>query len=179
MVLGTQLHISLAQELIEQIAPVENDEDMPMRKKPKSTTGLWTSSWREETQDSDWVEWCRGENFGDPDKDQWFLLTPRIDARIYMIDSLTDLERLLIQYEWYSPLAKKIARTVGREHARYYTSIDFERLSKEYDALHLTEYGNGQLHLSYPLDLNAWDSESTIWFHWCFTEVRKIQLALK
>src|SRR5436853_6944986 len=72
--IGVQLHISLSQALVDQIASVENDE-MSFRKKPKY--GFWTSSWREETQDSSWVEWCSGENYGDPYSQQWFLLTPK------------------------------------------------------------------------------------------------------
>src|SRR5437016_4054794 len=111
--MDVQLHITPAYDMIEQVASVENDADGPFRKKPKSTTGLWTSSWREETQDSDWIEWCRGENFGDPDTSQWFLLTPREDVKLYIIDSLADLEKLMKDYLWLSPLAEKIRDTIG------------------------------------------------------------------
>ena len=110
MQVGIQLHLSEVHALAENVASVENDPMSPFRKKPKY--GFWTSTWREETQDSDWVEWCRGQ--------------------------------------------------------------DFEQLAQSYDGLRLTERGNSRLHLSYPLDLNSWDSESTLWFRWCFTAVEKI-----
>ncbi len=168
MMLGVQLHISSVQELVEQVASVENNTHSSMRK-PKY--GLWTSSWREETQDSGWVEWCRYEEFDDPGKQQWFLLTPKAESRLYVIDCYSDLQRLVDTYIWESPEAKQL----GNSHLRkYYTGIDFERLSQDYDGLHLTKKGNNRLHLSYPLDLNAWDSESTVWFRWCFTKIEKI-----
>ena len=171
--LGVQLHFSSVQALIEQVASVENDE-MIFRYKPKSTTGLWTSSWREETKDSEWVEWCRGQEFDSPDESQWFLLTPKTDSRLYVIDCYSDLQRLIDIYNWESPISKTIKRKLGDPYARHYEGIDFVRLAQDYDGLHLTSNGNEQLHLSHPLNMNAWDSESTVWFRWCFTKVEKI-----
>jgi hypothetical protein len=171
MMLGVQLHFSCVQALIEQVAPIENDE-MASRKKPKSTSGLWTSSWREETKDSEWVEWCRGENFSNPDESQWFLLTPKEHSRLYVIDCYADLERLLETYLWELPEIKRLSELSYLR--RYYRGIDFERLSQDYDGLHLTSHGNEDLHHGFPLDMNAWDSESTVWFRWCFTKVEKI-----
>ncbi len=149
--LGVQLHISCVQALAEQVASVENNTRSSIRK-PKY--GLWTSSWREETQDSGWVEWCRWEEFDDPDKQQWFLLTPKADSKLYVIDCYADLQRLVDTYIWESPEAKQL----GNSHLRkYYTGIDFERLSQDYDGLHLTKKGNNRL-----------------WFRWCFTKIEKI-----
>ncbi len=163
--LGIQLHISSAKILIEQVAPVENDFEAYHRQKPKG--GLWTSSWQEET--SAWVEWCRGEDFDNVDERIWWLLTPRPNCKLYIIDSLKDFQRCLMEYGEPAPLA--IAYPVFAEKR----VIDFEKLAQEFDGVHLTERGNGQTHLSYPNDLNAWDCESTLWFRWCFTEVRQMQ----
>jgi len=169
-VIGIQLHFSFAQIMREREIPIKNDE-MTFRYKPDG--GFWTSTWREETQDSEWVEWCRGENFASPDESNWFLLTPKEDSKLYVIDTYADLERLLAYYPWTSPLAKSLPRESYL--LKYYTGIDFERLAQDYDGLHLTYEGNNRLHLSYPLNLNGWDAESTVWFRWCFTEVRHIE----
>ena len=167
--MSIQLHISSAKVLIEQIAPVKNNEKMVSIKKPEGSTGLWTSTWREETQDSAWVEWCAGENFGTPYTDHWYLLTSSPDSNLYVIDSVADFSRLLKLYHYECPLVQKM-RAAGYAPA----TIDFEALSKDYDGLHLTERGNARTHLAYPHDLNSWDSESTLWFRWCFTSVKQI-----
>jgi len=172
MVIGIQLHISVATALIEQVVPVENSEEAGYVKKPKRGTGFWTSTWRPETQDSEWVEWCAGENYSNPYADTWHLLTPKSDTQLYVIDSHADLLHLLDLYPWESR-ATRIMREAG--FAR--TTIDFEHLSKEYDGIHLTERGNAQTHLSYPHELNSWDCESTLWFRWCFSEVKRITVA--
>ena len=167
--IGTQLHFSFAQILREREIPFKNDE-MTFRYKPEG--GLWTSTWREETHDSEWVEWCRGEKFGSPDESNWFLFTPKEESRLYIIDSYADLERLLSTYPFESPLIKGLEDSHLRH---YYVGIDFERLAQDYDGLHLTSEGNSRLHISYPLNMNAWDAESTVWFRWCFTDVQRIE----
>lgn len=58
----------------------------------------------------------------------------------------------------------------------HFTGFDFERMAEEYDGLHLTEEAAGSLHLSYPLDMNSWDCESTVWFRWVFSEVSRIEV---
>jgi len=102
----------------------------------------------------------------------WVVLTPDEDVRLYEIDSLKDLNRLLKEYPHLPP-----------EHWRtdpiallYSTSIDFETLCADgYDGIHLTEKGNDEVHLGFPVDMNGWDVESTIWFRWCFVAEREVQ----
>ena len=167
MLLGKQLYITASDTLSDQtFVGVRNSQDMAFIKKPTRGTGLWTSTWREETQDSDWVEWCHGNDFGDPYKKNWLLLTPKDDIKLYMIDSLKDLHRLLRDHGYRDPIMEAVGIMK--------TTIDFERLSLEYDGIWLTEQGNQETHLSYPEDLNAWDCESILWFRWCFTEVQRI-----
>ena len=164
---GTQLHISSAKALIEQVAPVENEFDAYYRQKPKG--GFWTSTWREESQDSDWIEWCRGNSYYSTDESNiWWLLTPRPECRLYTIDSLRDFTGLLMEYGERPPIAYEIPLFADRR------VIDFEKLARQFDGVHLTERGNAGTHLSYPNNLNAWDCESTLWFRWCFSEVRQI-----
>ena len=169
--LGAQLHISSSPVMREQVTSVANEEEI-FRKKPRHATGLWTSTWRESTQDSAWVAWCQG-TLGDPYEDSWFLLVPHKDATLFVIDSLQDLRRLMNTYPYESRQAPRLKAMGSPSH--FYQGIDFMRLAQDYDGLHLTERGNGRLHLSYPLDMNAWDCESTVWFHWCFTDVRCIE----
>ena len=167
MNLGVQLHISPAQALIEQVAAVENDPELYFRQKPNG--GFWTSSWREDTQDSDWVEWCRSEAFDTVEERNWWLLTPHPECKIYTIDSLADFNRCLTEYGYPAKIASLDLIFAGKR------VIDFEKLALEFDGLHLTERGNAQTHLSYPNDLNGWDCESTLWFRWCFTSVERIE----
>lgn len=163
--LGKQLYITSEETLNQAVVPVTNSDETGFIKKPAAGTGLWTSSWREETQDSAWVEWCQGENFGKPYEKTWHLLTPQEDVKLYVIDGLKDLNKLLRTHKWDQPKWEEYRRT----------AIDFERLALEYDGLWLTEKGDAETHLSYPDDLNAWDCESVLWFKWCFTEVQRIE----
>ena len=166
---GVQLYITHSDELREEVTPVVNDPESFYRQKP--TGGFWTSSYREESQDSDWVDWCRGENFSDPDTMNWWLLTPHADCKLYTIRSLKGFNRCLMEYGSPVPLAQEYPSFAAKR------VIDFERLALEYDGLHLTERGNQETHLSYPNNLNAWDAESTLWFRWRFTQIEKISPA--
>jgi len=165
--LGVQLFVGNAVPLPELLEPIKNDPDAYYRQKPHG--GFWTSTYRKETHDSAWIEWCRGEEFGDVDKLRWHLLTPRPDCKIYTIDSRMDFKRLLKTHGLVPPIAHMHSFFADK------LTIDFEKLAQEYDGLHLTSRGNGQTHLSYPNDLNAWDCESILWFRWCFTEVQQVQ----
>lgn len=153
-------------------------------KKPRPGTGLWTSSWCEESQDSEWVQWCRSESFGDVDARRWYLLTPRPNLVLYEVDALADLHRLLKTYSWQPQYLRELnkgwEKWILASDYNFFTDdehfawVDFERLAEDYDGLHLTSEGNAATHLSYPQDMNAWDCESTVWFRWCFCEVKEI-----
>jgi hypothetical protein len=131
--------------------------------KPKG--GLWTSTWRTETEDSDWIEWCRGAQFGDVDSQEWYQLEPSSNARIYTIDSVVDLVALHNKYN----------ETPVNYTSFYESFIDFERLSIDYDAIHLTGNGECVTRFSTP-SLYGWDCESTIWFRWCFDAVTNCRM---
>lgn len=172
MLLGKQLYITSG-EIVkpECFVGARNCEDTAFIKKPWRGTGLWTSTWREGTRDSAWVEWCRWNDFEAPYEKQWYILVSKEDINLYVIDKLTDLQGLMQDYGWMPPLFAKRNDGLLLEHFR---GIDFERLALEYDGIWLTEQGNNETHLSYPHNLYGWDCESMLWFHWCFTEVQRI-----
>jgi hypothetical protein len=151
--LGEQLHIGICQALIPMVVPVRN------RAFVKPEGGLWTSTLLPKSG-SDWVEWCAIEDFDAPYEKIWHVLKP-LPARILVIDSLADLEAVLPKY------SVKLALSL-----RY---PDFEKLATAWDAIHLTSRGQVETRLSYPDNLYGWDSESTLWFRWCFDEVRRVE----
>ncbi len=174
--MDAQLYLIPESTMREEVTPVQNDRCAIYMKKPVAGTGLWTSAYREETDDSAWVEWCHSETYSNPDRQYWHLLTPRHDARIYTIDGPNDFIALIARYPYVSQeLERCLPPRAFFRH--YYTGIDFEKLSQDYDGLHLTEEGNAQLHLpfDYDFDMNAWDVESTVWFRWCFEKVECIR----
>lgn len=150
----------------QQFQPVVNDPD-DYRQKPRHG-GLWTSTWREKTQDSAWVAWCQDNSFGDVEQMAWWLLTPAKDIRVYTIASVAGLERCLQEYGRPHLLAQRVS--VFTQFAKKRV-LDFERLAQDYDCLHLTARGASETHLSLPNDMNSWDCESTLWFRWCFVDV--------
>jgi len=166
--IGKQLHVTPIEALTSEafITPY-NSEKMPYIKKPARGTGLWTSTWREETQDSAWIEWCCGNGFGEPYKENWHILTPPENTKLFVVDSMMDFHRLLRYYGYEDEKMKS--------YGMHRTHIDFERMIQEYDGIWLTEQGNTETHLSDPDDLNYWDCESILWFKWCFTSVERIE----
>lgn len=152
--MDTQLHVSSSFWVrVGEFVPVSNKEYFN-----KPYGGLWTSTYRPETHDSEWVEWCRDEAFGNVNSLAWHVLTPKADARIYTVNTLDDLHKLCHTYR------------LACEY-EYLTCLDFETMSREYDGIHLTSNGQVETRLSYPENLYGWDVESTLWFHWCFERV--------
>lgn len=190
---GKQLHISMTDELLDasRFVPVRNDDFTETRKKPEAGTGFWTSSFREETQDSAWVAYLQ-RNDQEPFSVSWYLLTPREGITLYIVDNLEDLFALLDTYTLETPYQQKENAELGELHLsapyssyyrqlpttkrnRHFAAIDFERLAQDYDGMWLTEAGKKATHLSIPHNLNGWDSESVLWFRWCFTQIERIE----
>ena len=168
-----QLHCSRWREEVTDVLEIVNDRYDTFRRKPLG--GLWTSTWLGEERGSAWVQWCRANEYGSPDTENWFLLRPKKNARLYVLDNYNDLLTLIDKFPYETDMYRSYARTEGRKEAMRYLTIDFEKLAGYYDGLHLTERGNNQLHYCDPPHLNAWDVESTVWFRWCFTSVERIK----
>jgi len=174
--MNTQLHISRETgSLREEVRPARNSEQSTYAKKPEYGTGFWTSTWNPVQQTSAWVEWCHANDFDDPYKKSWHLLQPKKTARLYVIDNVLDLADLLKYHSWVPPRFGKTELAMNPIMLRLFRGFDFETLSQFYDGLHLTAQGNDLLHLGHPLDMNAWDCESILWFHWCFSSVERIK----
>ena len=140
------------------IKPVTNDSFGGV--KPKN--GLWTSTYDPECG-SAWVQWNFSERFAGIRKNDLlyfhaYVLYPQ-EAKVAVIDTLEDLENLIEKYRFKTEVP---FRFFGTE------SLDFEALSQDYDALHLTEKGQWATRHGSP-NLYGWDVESTLWFRDCFS----------
>lgn len=145
--------------------------------KPDSNQCLWTSSWLNQPDFSDWIKWCKIEKFESSVR-QGFLLDPQKDARIFEIDSIDDYISLRDNYTTIFSeinLADEMFKTLQLR------VVDFELMSLDIDAIHLTKNGQYETHL--PLltvggnknlanrlgfdttALYGWDCESTLWLN--------------
>ena len=112
----------------------------------KPIWGLWTSPIK---SNWGWKDWCLAENFRTCDDSDSFNLRFKEGSKILVIDSLQDLEKLpKYKVEYTERFSKEYP--------------DFELLSKECDAIWLTEKGQTETHLSHPLSLYGWDCESIL-----------------
>ena len=110
----------------------------------KPIGGLWASPINSKWG---WVDWCKLENYGDITKSFTFWY----EGNLLIIDSLDDL--------------KTKVHFVNKQEYKYYARIDFEKLSKKYDAMFLTENGQRETRYSHPESLYGWDCESILIFN--------------
>ncbi len=150
--LGTQLFIGDKPDP-QRFIPATNCDRRAYVGKPKG--GLWTSSLNDDGA-SDWVRWCEAEDFGGVDVKARWTLAPLDAGRVIVVNGHGDLHRLFESY--------------GTGLQTHYSAVlDFDAMIRDsYVGMHLTERGNSEVHLSYPLHLNAWDCESTVFFKWVF-----------
>lgn len=114
----------------------------------KPLGGLWTSP-----VDSSygWKDWCESNDFSNGDNNLSFTVELKSNAKILVIDDLRTLKLLSISY----PFGHRILGEFGEY-------LNFERIAKEYDAIHLTDRGQSETHLSTPVKLYGWDCESVL-----------------
>ena len=113
----------------------------------KPIGGIWGSTYiRDEVYSSAWEKWCISENFGYSWKEA-VIFTLKKDAKVYVIDSVQDLNNLAKVYNIHGN---------GR-----ITHLDFEAMvAAGIDAIHLTEKGEEETRFSWPYSLYGWDVES-------------------
>lgn len=166
--LGPQMRVGGARPEILRLVPAYHDPSWEHMNKPGA--GLWTSSLVDGF--SDWVRWSREQRYGDPDHETWWKLVPRYDARLLEFDTVEDLESALAVFGEVTERYRD--RGVFDSPVLRYDTI----IAAGYDGVHLTENGSRVLHwgtLSSPIAFNAWDVESTVWFHWAFAKVRRLR----
>lgn len=154
--LGPQLLLHDEAILRPEVRPIRNDR----KALGKPRGALWTSTYNP-IYGSGWVCWCVAYRYNEPFDLHWTVLSIPKSARIAVIASHADLARLIERYP-------RILR--GR------LGLDFERLSAEYDGLHLTNEGyvRTRSKRSGPA-LVGWDCESTLWFRWIFSEWHEVK----
>lgn len=115
----------------------------------KPNGGLWGSP-----IDSSlgWKDWCDSENFrqdvGFNSGFTWEISDP---SRILVLDSMKTYQSLPGLYK-----IKYLDEPLGGE------SLNFERISQDYDAILLTENGLDELRGDFSLNFYSWDCESII-----------------
>lgn len=143
----------------------------------KPRGGFWTSSYRHDAEPgskSDWLDWASSEMPGKASSEH-MILRPIPNAKIFEIDDEEDMRYL---FDKYGTLVSGMP------------DLDWQKLSQDYDGLRVTENAAHKFHLNYVsmedlikkkglkspfqqygrdhflsgVTLNAWDSESTIWF---------------
>jgi hypothetical protein len=153
-VLPPQLYVGDQETLERKVWPVRNDPQQ--LGKPRG--GFWTSTY-DLDYGSAWVSWCVAYRYNDPLELHWTVLHARKSARVAVIDSASRLAALIERYP---------------RILRQRRGLDFERLSKEYDGLHLTTDGYIQTHSKRSgSKLLGWDCESTVWFRWVFSRMEE------
>ena len=155
----SQLHVSrIGATSILDIPPVENTN---YKWKPRG--GFWTSTFIPEGEfPSEWVEYAYYVGGWGADA---FLLTVNSNARIYTIDSLADLIELINKYSREVPDYTYRGGYWNTHH------VDWEKVSQDYDGVHLTSKGRGETRYTEPDIGDVWDSESTLWFRNVFTSI--------
>ena len=102
--------------------------------------GLWASNVNARFG---WKDWCEAEEFCDCDKENSFSFTISDNARILQINSVKDIETL--------PTHKD-------DLSCSWTILDFEQLSKMYDAIEANISNNNELYFA----LYGWDCDSIL-----------------
>jgi hypothetical protein len=148
----------------EQVQPVINRTQNYFNK-PQSG-GLWTSSITVRDP-SDWaVIGGLVEGMVTPDSQMW-RLTPKSDTRILHITDRGAFDAMMSRYR----------HTVSIGPMQFAVT-DFERLSHDFDALHVTQRAISEVSATAidPTDasLYGWDLESTLWFRWMFEQVEHL-----
>lgn len=148
--IGLQLFVGERRPQANLMKPITNVSFVP-----KAGGGLWTSTYADGT--SAWVRWCESEQFRDTPKSSWWLLEPKANVKLMVIDSFVSLSKVFLKYG------------IEDDCERYF--LDYEKMALDYDGMHLTEEAQWETRLSYPINLYGWDCESTHWFRWAFDKV--------
>lgn len=148
-----------------ELKPVGDKMHLPV----KPVGGMWTSTYTPSAEyDSDWIRWCSSEGFYGG-RHKW-LLKPKDDIDVLVVNSLEDLQSVAKVYEkdtYKGAPSDRLSDTV----------FDFEDISRDFDAMRLTE--DGQWDTRMPgrdePSLYGWDSESVLNFRWNWKSIEYLE----
>lgn len=135
--------------------------------KPEPGTGFWTSTW--DGKGGDWFRWCVGENWGPWRRYPWWLLDVAPEAKVLEIATVKDMADFIDSY--------------GAPKENFFWQMDWERIAREWDGIHLTDYGIYRRYdftmtkrsssvVSKAMTFYGWDCECTLWCRWVFQNIR-------
>lgn len=147
--------------------------NMPWWHKPHPGTALWTSTYTKRYT-SDWYQYAISSEILRPMAGaKFWLLEPKSDVRVFTVNNMDDLIELKRRYSQELPELEG-----GKVELLSLWGLDFERLARDYDALHLTKNGERQtrfgLLFAQP-SLWGWDCESTVWFRNVFKKIELLK----
>lgn len=147
----------------EEFESVSNCDDPPH----KPDGGLWTSTSfiRNGHTISDWIQWLERNQQYHESQVVYELKPEKREYDILCIDSYDQLRSVVSRYNRQSKSSSRKSELHG-----VFPSIDFEAISDEYDAIHLTEKGQSETRLTNP-GLYGWDVETYLWFDWVFVDM--------
>jgi len=148
------IHYGSKSFIDEKFVPIKN-VPLPIVNKPIG--GLWTSPIDSKYG---WKDWCKDSSFRTCEKENSFELNLSENSKICTIDCLSDLIKLLDKYN-LKDISEQSRMFNMLIRIKLAECLDFESMTKDYDAVHLTTNGLSETHLSLP-NLYGWDCESVL-----------------
>ena len=162
--LPTQVFVSHSKPEASKITPLLNERFW------KPLGGLWTSTFGDDG--GEWVRWLDGQNYTLDDPrwggDLW-LLEPK-EANLAVVAHPSDLRELCASY----PHPELDHFNSLSERFKSFEFVDWERLSQDYDGLHVPNpwpwrFGYGDdFDYAASMFFYTMDAECTCWARWCF-----------
>jgi hypothetical protein len=128
----------------------------------KPTGGFWTSTY-DKKDVSDWARWCLWDMPEWVDGHDIFLLTPKPDVKLFIINSHADAIRLVKKYPF-----KQNKKDIMGNH---FLNPDWEKIKEDYDGVRLTHKGQVETRMVMEYSMYGWDCESTLWFRHVFNDI--------
>lgn len=171
--LGPQVHLGPERPCRRLFEPIMMDEVADYRRKPQDG-GFWTSSLQFGM--SQWIDWCRANQYGMPEREPWWLLIPQHQGEVIVIQDRQTFDQVHAAYK--KPIGFGSINHPGTEYG-----FDFPKMIRDgFVGLHVTRDAAARLawpEITVGPDgitttqnrlLSSWSVESTVWFAWDFAE---------
>lgn len=117
----------------------------------KPDGGLWSSPYIENgIFKSNWHEWCF-ENMNNKLFNYGVVFTLKENSNIFIVNSNEDIKKLFKEYEYKN-----------NNKYDFIKVLDYEKIAKDYDGIHLTSKGETISRFDSPYVLHGWDCESLL-----------------